>query len=128
MPDDLHDVGLQEFIYQVKRDLLAPNPMQQASDPYPLFVIDKIELEVRVQVARGRNGEAKVTVLGATLGGGGSVSHERGTIVRISLAPLVSAEELAEQARASQVRQEEIQRQALAALVKTPQLPPEESS
>ena len=42
------EIGLQDLIYQVKCELLMPNPAQRAQDPDPLFFIEKIELEITV--------------------------------------------------------------------------------
>ena len=44
----MEEIGLQELIFQVKQELLAPNPAQRAKDPFPIFFIDK-----RLIVKRG---------------------------------------------------------------------------
>ena len=87
----MEEIGLQDLIYQVKNELLAPNPAQRAKDPYPLFFIDKVELEIAVKVSRATDGSIKLTVLDfAEVSGGKSVEQERGHVVKVSLSPLLS--------------------------------------
>lgn len=91
----MDEIGLQELIYQVKRELLAPNPLQRAEDPDPLFFVEKVELEIAVKVQKEGNGNIKLSVLSfADLSAGGSVSQERGHVVKVSLAPLLPKEEI----------------------------------
>ena len=59
----MSEIGLQDLIYQVKRELLATNRQELARDPYPLFVIDKIDLEISVNVSKSRQEGIKLTVL-----------------------------------------------------------------
>lgn len=33
----MSEIDLQDLIYQVKKDLLMPNPKETRQDPYPLF-------------------------------------------------------------------------------------------
>jgi hypothetical protein len=103
----VEEIGLQDLIYQVKEELLAPNPAQKANDPYPLFFIDKVELEIAVKVTRGRSGNIKLTVLNfAGIGGESSLDRERGHVVKVSLSPLLSREAiLAEAMKDERVRQ-----------------------
>jgi hypothetical protein len=87
----LVEIGLQDLIYQVKDELLARNPAQKAKDPYPLFFIDKIDLEIAVNVSQATDGSIKLTVLDfAQIGAGKSVQQERGHVVKVSLSPLLS--------------------------------------
>jgi hypothetical protein len=89
------ELGLQELIYQVKSELLARNQAAKAKDPYPLFFIDKIELEIQVKVTRDKQGNVTLTVLNfgeASVGAG--VSQEKGHTVKVSLSPLVPQEQL----------------------------------
>jgi hypothetical protein len=103
----MEEIGLQDLIYQVKNELLAPNPAQRARDPYPLFFIDKVELEIAVKVNRTTDGSIKLTVLDfAEVSGGKSVEREQGHVVKVSLSPLLSRENiLAEVLRDDRVRQ-----------------------
>ena len=103
----MEEIGLQDLIYQVKNELLAPNPAQRAKDPYPLFFIDKVELEIAVKVNRATDGSIKLTVLDfAEVSGGKSVERERGHVVKVSLSPLLSQEDiLAEVLKDDRVRQ-----------------------
>jgi hypothetical protein len=114
-----NEIGLQELIYQVKQELLATNRAAQARDPYPTFVIDKIELEIQVKITRDKTGAAKLTVLGiGEIGGDQSTSHERGHTVRVSLSSLLSVEDIAEQILKDPHTSEQITREAARAFVK----------
>lgn len=103
----MEEIGLQDLIYQVKDELLAPNPAQKAKDPYPLFFIDKVELEIAVKVTQSRDGGIKLTVLDfAQVNAGQSVDRERGHVVKVSLSPLLSRDAiLAEAMKDERVRQ-----------------------
>lgn len=91
----MDEIGLQDLIYQVKQELLTPNPAQRAKDPDPLFFIDKVEIEVAVKVQKEGSGGLKISVLSfAELNAGGSTSKERGHVVKLSLAPLLSKESI----------------------------------
>jgi len=116
----MEEIGLQDLIYQVKDELLAPNPAQKAKDPYPLFFIDKVELEIAVKVTQSRDGGIKLTVLDfAEVGTGRSVDRERGHVVKVSLSPLLSRDAiLAEAMKDERVRQM-VTGDSVAAFVKT---------
>ena len=89
------EIGLQELIYRVKRELLTPDRAAQARDPYPLFAIEKIELEITVKVVRDHDGTAKLSVLNfAEISAGQTVSREHGHLIRIALTPLIPHNEL----------------------------------
>ena len=115
----MEEIGLQDLIYQVKRELLAPSPAQRTRDPYPLFFIDKVELEIAVKVTRAAEGGVKLTVLDfAEVSAGRSVDRERGHVVKVSLSPLLSREEiLAEALKDERVRQM-VQSDSAQALIK----------
>lgn len=84
----MQEIGLQELLEQVKRELLAPS-----KDPDPIFFIDKVELELAVKVVKDAGAGVKITVLGFVEGNlDGSLGGERGHIVRISLSPLLERE------------------------------------
>lgn len=103
----MEEIGLQELIFQVKQELLAPNPAQRAKDPYPLFFIDKVELEVAVKVTRSSSGGIKLTVLNfIEANAGKSITQEQGHVIKISLSPLLSKEEIVTEAlKDSRVRE-----------------------
>ena len=95
----MEDIALQDLIYQVKRELLAPNPKELAKDPNPLFMIDRIELEIAVSVSHSSSGGIKLSVLNfAEMSVGGSLGQERGNVVKVSLSPLLSREEILKEA------------------------------
>jgi hypothetical protein len=89
------EITLQELIYQVKSELLRPNPALEAKDPDPLFFVDGIELELSVKVSKERGGGIKLSVLDFAEG-----SLERKTaseyvhVVKVSLSPLMSKESI----------------------------------
>lgn len=91
----MDDIGLQELIYQVKRELLAPNRKELAKDPDPLFLIDKVELEIAVKVQREGTAGLKLSVLSfAELNAGAATTRERGHVVKVTLSPLLPKEEI----------------------------------
>lgn len=91
----MDEIGLQDLIYQVKRELLTANPAQRAKDPSPLFFVDKVEIEAAVKVQKEANGAVKISVLSlAELNAGGGVARERSHVVKVSLSPLLSKESI----------------------------------
>jgi hypothetical protein len=89
------EIDLQDLIYQVKRELLAPNPVQRAKDPDPLFFIDKVELEMAVKIQKENSGGIKLSVLSfAELNAGRSDTREYGHLIKVSLSPLLSKESI----------------------------------
>jgi hypothetical protein len=115
----MNEIGLQEVIYQVKRELLEPNPAAQARDPYPLFAIEKVDLEIALRITRGTDRSVKLTVLEvAEVSLGRSTSQEQSHIVRVTLTPLLSHDELvAEALKDSRIRQN-VQHQSQRALIR----------
>ena len=85
----MQEIGLQEFIEQIRKELLELSKSQD-----PIFFVDKVELELSVKVTRQGNGQIQVTVLSFGAGLSGSKGDERGHIVRISLSPLMSREDI----------------------------------
>lgn len=96
----MNEIRLQDLIYQVKRELLAPNPAERAKDPYPLFVIDRIDLEVFVNISHVDSNGVKLTILDLIeVGRNNLLEHKSGHVIRISLSPLLSREEILIEAR-----------------------------
>ena len=115
----MEEIGLQDLIYQVKRELLAPSPAQRARDPYPLFFIDKVELEIAVKVTRAAEGGVKLTVLDfAEVSAGRSVDRERGHVVKVSLSPLLSREVILSEALKDERVRQMVQSDSAQALIK----------
>lgn len=93
----MDEIGLQDLIHQVKRELLTPGAEQRASDPDPLFIIDQVELEITVKAVKEGNGNIKLSVLSfAELNVGGDLARERGHVVRVTLSPLLTKEQILE--------------------------------
>lgn len=91
----MNEIGLQDLIYQVKRELLAPNKKEESRDPNPLFFIEKIELEIAVTISRSSSGEIRLTVLDfAQIGGNRAVNQEQSHVVKVSLSSLQPREEI----------------------------------
>ncbi len=91
----MKEIGIEDVIRQVKLELLAPNPAAQSRDPYPLLAIDKIELEIVTRITRSTDGSIKLSVLDvAEINTGHASSREQAHVVRVSLSPLLSREEL----------------------------------
>jgi Trypsin-co-occurring domain 2 len=81
-------IGLNELIYQVKRELLCPSP--EDVDPVPIFAVDEIQLEIAVTVRKEGQGGINIQVLSV----GGAVASEDVHVVRVTLKPLRTREEL----------------------------------
>lgn len=81
-------IGLNEFIYKVKQDLLRPSP--DLVDPVPIFAVDEIQLEVSVTVRKEGQGGINIQVLNV----GTVVAKENVQVVRVTLKPLRTREEL----------------------------------
>lgn len=114
-------IGLSEFIYQVKKDLL--DKQFTADDPVPLFAIDQVEVEVGVMATRegsgGLKGGINLSIIG--LGGaeaelGGKFSKENAQTVRVTLSPLLSKEQLL--ARMPPEQRERVMQQAEEAIAR----------
>jgi hypothetical protein len=115
----VEEIGLQDLIYQVKNELLALNPAQKARDPYPLFFIDKVELEIAVKVTRSRDGGIQLTVLDfAEISAGRSVDRERGHVVKVSLSPLLSRDAILAEAMEDERVREMVAGDSVQAFVK----------
>jgi hypothetical protein len=80
------EIGLQELIYQVKKELLAQSP----EDPVPLFYVEGVELELSVTARK--EGQAGIKIYVVDIGGGGA--QEQAQTVRVWLRPLYSREEM----------------------------------
>jgi hypothetical protein len=115
----VEEIGLQDLIYQVKNELLAPNPAQKGRDPYPLFFIDQVELEIAVKVTRSRDGGIQLTVLDfAEISAGRSVDRERGHVVKVSLSPLLSRDAILAEAMEDERVREMVAGDSVQAFVK----------
>jgi hypothetical protein len=115
----MSEIGLQDLIYQVKRELLATNRQELARDPYPLFVIDKIDLEISVNVSKSRQDGIKLTVLNfAEIGSSRADQTSRGHVVKISLSSLLSREALLQEALRDPEKRKRIFQQSVQAFTK----------
>jgi hypothetical protein len=113
------EIDLQDLIFQVKHDLLAPNPKAGHRDPYPLLAVEKIELELVVKVTREQSQGIKVTVLDRLdWERGASEARERGHVIRVTLAPLVPTSDVAAQILADPKVREAVMRDVRQALIK----------
>ena len=109
------DVSLQALIEKVKDDLLAPT----GGPDYPVFFVDKVELELQVAVTQETGGGLKISVLQfGGLEASGSVTSERGHTVKVSLSPILSREEQRELLQTDKRMWEGVQQATQAALRK----------
>ncbi len=85
-----NEITLQNLIEKVKTELLAP-----ASAPgYPVFFIEKVEIELQVNVSSQANGEIGISVLDyAKAGAGASKSQEKSHTIKVTLTPILTREE-----------------------------------
>ncbi len=84
------DISLQALIEKVKDELLAPT----GGPGYPIFFVDRVELELQVGVTYEAKAGLKISVLqigGVEAGGGGS--RERSHTIKVTLSPILSREE-----------------------------------
>jgi hypothetical protein len=115
----MQEIDLQTFIYQIKRDLLAPNPAQRARDPYPLFFIDRLDLEIAIKAQINNKGEISFSVLNFGASAGISKSHEQYHVVKLSLSPLLSKEKITADLLKDPVVAERITKYLSQAMLKT---------
>lgn len=88
------EIGLADLIYQVKNELLARRPTEEAKGLPDLFWIDQIELELSVVITQERGGAIKLSVLPVGADLSGSRAEARGHTVNVRLTPLLSREEM----------------------------------
>ncbi len=88
------EIGLLDLIYQVKNELLARRPVEEAKGLPALFWIDQIDLELSVAVTRERGGAIKLSVLPVSPEVSGSRAEQRGHKVQVRLSPLLSKQEM----------------------------------
>ena len=81
----IENFSLQAVIAQIKSELLSAT----SSPEYPLFLVDKLEVEVAINIKAEGHGGIKIEVL--ELGGG--ISREQCNTVKITLSPILSREE-----------------------------------
>ncbi|AKG20140.1 trypco2 family protein [Calothrix sp. 336/3] len=87
------EIGLAEFIQQVKKELLTTYP--NSENDTPLLSVDSVELELQVTVKKEGGGGVKINVL--QFGGGelsGKVSRDDVQKVVVKLSPLLTKEQL----------------------------------
>lgn len=112
MPEE---ISLQSLIEKVKDDLLAPT----GGPDYPVFFVDKVELELQVAVTHEAGAGLKISVL--QLGGveaNAGRSAEKGHTVTVSLSPIMTREEQRQLLQADQRQWDGVQRATQAALRK----------
>ena len=84
------NITLQALIEKVKSDLLAPTN----GPNYPIFFVEKVELELQVAVTQEGNAGLEISVLDFVgIKAEGGVARERGHTVTVTLAPILSREE-----------------------------------
>jgi hypothetical protein len=90
------ELTLQELINEVKRDLFSPyaGTDKQGKIAYPLFFVDRVELDLEVELTYDAEAGLKITipqvVEGTVTGGQGKTKTHT---VKVSLSPILSREE-----------------------------------
>jgi hypothetical protein len=79
------EISLQTLIDEVKDELLTPT----GGPGYPVFFVDKVELEIAVAIKAEGSGGLNISVL--ELGGG--ASSEQSHTVTVTLSPILTREE-----------------------------------
>jgi len=83
-------ISLQKLIDQVKKELLAPTH----SPDYPLFFVDKVELDLAVAITQGASGEIGISVLDVLSASAKKESSQQyGHTIKITLTPILTDEE-----------------------------------
>lgn len=83
-------ITLQTLIDKVKKDLLSPTD----GPDYPVFFVEKVELELQVAVTQEENAGLEISVL--NFGGvevGDSSTNQNAHTITVTLAPILSREE-----------------------------------
>jgi hypothetical protein len=94
-------IGLAEFIAQVKRELLEDDDLD--GQTRPLLLVDTVELEVQITTARDARGGIKVQVLAVSGELGAGAKRENTHKVRVTLSPIMTHAERVAQLRDSDV-------------------------
>jgi len=81
----MENLSLQDVISQIKHELLSATH----SPEYPLFFVDKLEIEVAISIKAEAKGGVNIQVLEL----GGDVSKEKCNTITITLSPILSREE-----------------------------------
>lgn len=88
-----NEIGLAEFIQQVKRELLTTYPDNE--NDTPLLSVDSVELELQVTVKKEGGGGVKINVLQFGSGeASGKLSRDDVQKVTVKLSPLLSKEDI----------------------------------
>jgi hypothetical protein len=86
----MSEITIQELIEKVRDELLA----KSAGPGYPLFFVEKVELEVRVAVQVEAGGKLKLSVLDwVGIEGAGKGLRDNGHSIKIVLSPILTHEE-----------------------------------
>jgi hypothetical protein len=81
------EITLSDLINQVRNELLSN--MKDVS--HPLFLVEKVEIELQIGVTIEGSGGIKVTVL--PIEAGASISRERSHTIKLTLSPILTQEE-----------------------------------
>ena len=80
-----NELSIQSLIEQIKEELLSG-----AKGPgYPIFFIEKVELDIAVSINKQASGGINVSVLEI----GGNISKDQGHTIKIVLVPILTREE-----------------------------------
>ncbi len=103
-------IGIQDLIYQVKKELLEV----KADDPAPLFFVEGVELELAVVVEGKGTGGVKLYVVDV----GTEVRKENTQTVKVKLESLFTREEMRTMIETDPALKEQLRQNARKGLVK----------
>lgn len=106
----MEDFSLQKLISQIKRELLSDSQ----SPEYPIFLIEKVELEVAISIKTEGKGGVSIQVV--ELGAG--ISKEHCNTVKITLSPILSRDEQLQFIKSDDRLRKGIERASKSALIK----------
>lgn len=102
------DIGLSEFIEQVKKDLL-----ESKTDEVPMFAVDKIEIEAKIAAKKEDTGKGGLKLAIFNFGVDAGVVSKSGAentqTVKVTLSPLLTREEILEEMTPDQKKRIRIQ-------------------
>jgi Trypsin-co-occurring domain 2 len=81
-----NEVSLKEVINKIKLELLTPD---SAGEAEPMFSVDSVSIELKVEVKKEGKAGLQIHVLQA----GGSIATDTAQTIKVTLSPLLTKEE-----------------------------------
>lgn len=83
-------ININEFIEQVRKELLSPRHATTKDEALPLFFIDEVELEISVTVTSDLSGNGKINLQVVEVGTSANHQNENVHKITIKMTPLIS--------------------------------------